>query len=498
MRYRIELKIKMTAYNKLKIAILAIITSQNIHAITIDPIQIQSAPGELLYAEMNFRQADPTAQIQASLATPDDITTLGVVHQPPGHLNFFTRRDGAGNGVITITSSRPLTDAELNIIIKIQEGKATRLQHIKTPLARSTVSNKTRSSTNEKALNPISIVSEKEIALQLPESTQYQIEKQKIVSSQPFEAPLTLKQAAPPRLNTTVSAQANLPQPQTLSTNQVIANKAATDKTTADKITTDKNDTLTTQKNTVSASVKSPQPHTSADPLVRKYAETSAQDVAVKRVIPSKQSADKASEQSTVKPKIQASKPTGQPAHAPQNSQHVVRSNESLWAIASRVATAQNRPINEVMKQIQANNQHAFIQGDINRLRRGAALNLNSNLNAKEKFKASTKTQAKIPQHQSGKAKYRLNQAEMSLVAEREQDSASGSAKKNTEMNQTSNELSLKVMTSREKTVKLQSDVTQLEMGLRHKDHRIQLLNARLAQLQQQLKAQQVEKKPTH
>lgn len=488
----------MTAYNKLKIAILAIIASQNIYAITIDPIQIQSAPGELLYAEMNFRQADPTAQIQASLATPDDITTLGVVHQPPGHLNFFTRRDGAGNGVITITSSRPLTDAELNIIIKIQEGKATRLQHIKTPLARITASNKTRSSTNEKALNPISIVSEKEIALQLPESTQYQIEKQKIVSSQPFEAPLTLQQAAPPRLNTTVSAQANVPQPQALSTNQVIANKAATDKTTADKITTDKKDTLTTQKNTVSASVKSPQPHASADPLVRKYAETSAQDVAVKRVIPSKQSADKALEQNTVKPKIQASKPTGQPAHAPQNSQHVVRSNESLWAIASRVATAQNRPINEVMKQIQANNQHAFIQGDINRLRRGAALNLNSNLDAKEKFKASTKTQAKIPQHQSGKAKYRLNQAEMSLVAEKEQDSASGSAKKNTEMNQTSNELSLKVMTSREKTVKLQSDVTQLEMGLRHKDHRIQLLNARLAQLQQQLKAQQVEKKPTH
>ena len=498
MRYKTELKIKMTAYNKLKIAILAIIASQNIYAITIDPIQIQSAPGELLYAEMNFRQADPTAQIQASLATPDDITTLGVVHQPPGHLNFFTRRDGAGNGVITITSSRPLTEAELNIIIKIQEGKATRLQHIKTPLARSTASNKTRSSTNEKALNPISIVSEKEIALQLPESTQYQIEKQKIVSSQPFEAPLTLQQAAPPRLNTTVSAQANVPQPQTLSTNQVIANKAATDKTTTDKITTDKKDTLTTQKNTVSASVKSPQPHTSADPLVRKYAETSAQDVAFKRVIPSKQSADKALEQSTVKPKIQASKPTGQPAHAPQNNQHVVQSNESLWAIASRVATAQNRPINEVMKQIQANNQHAFIQGDINRLRRGAALNLNSNLGAKEKFKVSTKIQAKIPQHQSGKAKYRLNQAEMSLVAEKEQDSASGSAKNNTEMNQTSNELSLKVMTSREKTVKLQSDVTQLEMGLRHKDHRIQLLNARLAQLQQQLKAQQVEKKPTH
>ena len=86
----------------------------------------------------------------------------------------------------------------------------------------------------------------------------------------------------------------------------------------------------------------------------------------------------------------------------------------------------------------------------------------------------------------------------MSLVAEKEQDSASGSAKKNTEKNQTSNELSLKVMTSRKKTVKLQRNVTQLELALRHKDHRIQLLNTRLAQLQQQLKAQQTEKKPTH
>ena len=65
-----------------------------------------------------------------------------------------------------------------------------------------------------------------------------------------------------------------------------------------------------------------------------------------------------------------------------------------------------------------------------------------------------------------------------------------------TERNQTSKELSLKVMTAREKTVKLQRNVTELELALNQKDHRIQLLNARLAQLQQQLKAQQADKKP--
>ena len=59
----------MTVNNKLKIAILAIIASQNVNAITVDPIQIQSAPGELLYAELNFHDADPNAPIQASLAS---------------------------------------------------------------------------------------------------------------------------------------------------------------------------------------------------------------------------------------------------------------------------------------------------------------------------------------------------------------------------------------------------------------------------------------------
>ncbi len=87
----------------------------------------------------------------------------------------------------------------------------------------------------------------------------------------------------------------------------------------------------------------------------------------------------------------------------------------------------------------------------------------------------------------------------MSLVAEKEQDSSHGSAKKSTEKNQTSNELSLKVMTSREKTVKLQRNVTQLDVALNQKDQRIQLLKMLyLAQLQQQLKAQQTEKEPTH
>ena len=479
----------MTAYKKLKIAILAIIASQNIHAITIDPIQIQSAPGELLYAEMNFRQADPNAPIQASLATVDELLSLGVTHQPPGHLNFFTRRDGSGNGVITITSSRPLTEAELNIIIKIKEGNATRLQHIKTPLQRSTATTQARTQGNEKPLTPISIVSEKEIALQLPESTQYQIKKVAATAHQSFEAPLMVRKTAPPSLNT--SSSAAMP----VSSMTMLATQAVTSK----DIVAVKPNTVTTQQNTVKNQPKASNTMLSADPLAKQYAQAPTQKVAEPKKInsPAQQAATKVKAEASPA----AQKPTphqNATTTTAQTTKHVVQSNESLWAIASRVATEQNRPIGEVMKQIKSNNEHAFIQGDINRLRRGVALNLNTGNPQKEEQKVSVANVTNPSSKQSGKAKYRLNQAEMSLVAEKEQDSASGSAKKNTEKNQTSNELSLKVMTSRKKTVKLQRNVTQLELALRHKDHRIQLLNTRLAQLQQQLKAQQVEKKPTH
>ena len=51
-------------------------------------------------------------------------------------------------------------------------------------------------------------------------------------------------------------------------------------------------------------------------------------------------------------------------------------------------------------------------------------------------------------------------------------------------------------MTAREKTVKLQNNVTQLSSALNQKNNRIQLLNARLAQIQQQLQQQAQARKP--
>ena len=79
----------MTVYNKLKIAILAIFSSQHLYAITLDPLQVQSAPGELLYAEMSFHQADTNSKLEVSLATPEDLMMIGAAHQRRNDCYYF-------------------------------------------------------------------------------------------------------------------------------------------------------------------------------------------------------------------------------------------------------------------------------------------------------------------------------------------------------------------------------------------------------------------------
>lgn len=524
-----ELTIKMTVYNKLKLAILAIVASQNIYAINVDPVQIQSAPGELLYAEMTFRQSDINLPIEVSLASPEDLMSIGASHQPPGHLNFFTRRSNNGTGVITITSSRPMTERELNIIVKIKEGNAARLQHIRTPLQAKTDLLKASLKQNERPLAPVVVVSEKDIALNLPVSSHYSTAASAASNKPPvLEKPLALQRTAPPVLsNISIPKTAFAPAVMTSSPAiqaQAIAPVLKSEAVTAPDIqapvktaaalsdsvktsqatlaspapaaasTTNKPTSTIPANQSASApnkanmqkAVESHSDHqtASSDPLVKKFAEEQARK-STGSANPVKTPAPVTTKASPVKATPNQTQPT-----------YVVQSNESLWGIAARIAEQQQRPVNEVMQQIKKHNEHAFIGGNANRLRKGASLNLNTTHPAPAPIKVSAAPQTERPSKPSGKTKYRLNQAEMSLVAENQHDSGQVSANQNTERNQTSKELSLKVMTAREKTVKLQRNVTELELALNQKDHRIQLLNARLAQLQQQLKAQQADKKP--
>ncbi|MGQ0770984.1 type IV pilus assembly protein FimV [Acinetobacter baumannii] len=454
----------MTAYNKLKIAIFTIMSSPSLYAITLDPIQIQSAPGELLYAEMNFQQADPNTPLQVSLATQDDLNGLGVTHQPPGNLNFYTRQNGQGSGVIVITSSRPIIDPELNIVVKVSEGNATRLQHIKTVLKPSPIK---KAAINESPLSPQFIVNEKDIALNLPESTQYT----------PTETTSTVAE--------TTSNEHNL----NISTGTAPALNSSSPAPVAPF--TEKPSTQTPQPtiatmNTESSAVEK-QPSTSLK------SSGGNQTTTVKKAAQSKTAQQKnvLSKNTPKKQKISTYKgpaPTGK---------YVVQRNESLWSIANRIAAQTKQPVAKVMRDIQTQNRHAFIQGDVNRLRQGSSLNLTTNA-TKASYLKPKSSEAHLAKPSSGRAKYRLQQAEMSIVAENSPNSAHGSARKSTQQSQNNTELAVKVMTTRKKTVTLQRNVTKLNQTLSLKDQRIQLLNARLAELQQQLQAQQQTHKQKH
>ncbi|MCU4563647.1 FimV family protein [Acinetobacter sp. WU_MDCI_Abxc222] len=453
----------MTVYNKLKIAIFTIMSSPSLYAITLDPIQIQSAPGDLLYAEMNFQQADPNATLQVSLATSEDLSTLGVSHQPPGNLNFYTRQNGQGSGVIVITSSRPILDPELNIVVKISEGSATRLQHIKTLIKPSSIK---KTENNESTLSPQFIVNEKDIALNLPESTRYASPTSaSTTNNSNGEHSLNINSGTAPAVNTNSS--------NTLSANS--SNQVAQQVTTA----TAPNQTV------IENQIKPTPPKTDTNDSPK---------TPIKNLISQKKSPSK-------KPLNQnpAKKQSLSSYKGPATSgKYVVQRNESLWSIANRIAAQTKQPVAKVMHDIQTQNRHAFIQGDVNRLRQGIALNLAHTPTAKPQQNKSKTDITHTAKSTSGKAKYRLQQAEMSIVAENSQNSSHGSAKKSTQQSQNNTELAVKVMTTREKTVTLQRNVTKLNQTLRLKDQRIQLLNARLAELQQQLQAQQQAHKQKH
>ncbi len=451
--------IEMTVYNKLKIAIFTIMSSPSLYAITLDPIQIQSAPGDLLYAEMNFQQADPNATLQVSLATPEDLSALGVTHQPPGNLNFYTRQNGQGSGVIVITSSRPVIDPELNIVVKISEGSATRLQHIKTVIKPSSIK---KTENNENTLSPQFIVNEKDIALNLPESTRY---------ASPTSASTTNNSNGEHSLNINVGTA---PAINTNSSNTLSANSSTQ---------------LTQQVTTATTPDQTEIKPTSAKTPTNNSPKTPVKNLtAQKKSVPQKAlNQNPAKKQSLSSYKGPAS-----------SGKYVVQRNESLWSIANRIAAKTKQPVAKVMHDIQTQNRHAFIQGDVNRLRQGIALNLAHSPAAKPQQNKSKTDIAHTAKSTSGKAKYRLQQAEMSIVAENSQNSTHGSAKKSTQQSQNNTELAVKVMTTREKTVTLQRNVTKLNQTLRLKDQRIQLLNARLAELQQQLQAQQQTHKQKH
>lgn len=516
--------------NRLTFALLAAMAVQNTHAISLQPIDVLSSPGELLYAEIRFTGANTSESINVSAASTADLASLGISENlSTEHLNFYSRSNNYGDGVITITSNRPLTEQELNVVIKINQGNSTRLQHVRTPL-KATLT-KEQIANNERSLVP-TVVSEKDFDLNLAEATG-------ATSTQAeTKAPETKKSTVTPPVVSV--AQAN--KPTTAQAQPVEETKATTKPTTAqaqpvaqpkvnDKPTTTQaqsvaeskasNKPTTVQAKPVTEPKTNTQPATqptlaqASANVLNEQAEYKSDYLIIQRTITlpngQKVSADSLRTQ-PLEPVQQAQQPTQtqlEVAQQPTQRQHVVQKNDNLWSIAQAIAVQTSQPIGQVMKQIHRDNPTAFTRGDISRLRQGVTLNIVVAPSTEIANDAKPASKAKTPAQQTAKpankptakpvnkpqtaqtqpAKPKTSQAQLSIVADSKQDSAHGSAKAGNGKNTSSANLNKKVMQAREQTVNTQRNVSNLVGDLKAKEQKLKIINARLAQLQQQLES---------
>ena len=102
------------------------------HALTLDPVNIDSSRGEPLYAEIPFRQAQSKKSINVSIAQPFESGEVAVLNEAEyAHYNFYVRQNADGNGVIVITSSRAINSNVIDLTLKIEDAGQTRIQQVR-------------------------------------------------------------------------------------------------------------------------------------------------------------------------------------------------------------------------------------------------------------------------------------------------------------------------------------------------------------------------------
>lgn len=184
---------------------------------------------------------------------------------------------------------------------------------------------------------------------------------------------------------------------------------------------------------------------------------------------------------------------------------YVVKANDSLWKIASGLQGTLNKPTGQIMKQIRQLNETAFKRGDPNQLKQGAQLVLpKADKPAQDLVTQRTAPPAPLPPKplvpkpiapppttpivRSG----RLPQAEMTLIAPTGTGIAQGNSLttgRRTGVQPLSRDLATRVGQARQKTVALRREVLELDAQVAVNDQKIALQNAKLAELEQRLKA---------
>ena len=491
------------------------------HALILDPVNIDSSRGEPLYAEIPFRQAQSKKSINVSIAQPFESGEVAVLNEAEyAHYNFYVRQNADGNGVIVITSSRAINSNVIDLTLKIEDAGQTRIQQVRGSLPSRI--DRLKSSLNETVLKPRYVTNDHDLKLNLPEVSNLPEENQLRVAN--VAPPIMQKQTVPVPVKSSVKsiglATSNNATPPVVSAPTQQVARQTTSSTAATKHNTEvsqhqtppqKATTKSNNTNTVAPSPKGElninvtrrdanQPVPKAEPL--KTVSPVAQQSSAKVTASSKTAtqrnpvAEKAKVKATSVKKVQKQIP---PRNTSAQEKHKVQANESLWGIANQIAKQESVPIQQVMKQIQEHNKHAFINGNPNQLKQGAILSLDYQYQATtpkpkattlstppKKPEATTATTASPPAKKAEKQ----SQAHMSIVAGDSKGTTQGSKAKGINK-KVANELTVRVRQARQSALGLQNNVRQLDRDLVAKENRIALLNARLAELEQQLKKRQ-------
>ncbi|MCJ8146318.1 hypothetical protein MKI79_05300 [Acinetobacter sp. A3.8] len=513
---------------------LTILTPVISHALTLDPVNIDSSRGEPLYAEIPFREAQSTTPLKISIAQPFELGQVAVLDEAKyAHYNFYVRQNQQGQGVIIITSTRPINGDIIDLTLKIEDSGQTRMQIIRASLPSRI--DRLKNSLNETPLKPRYVTNDQDLKLSLPEVLPIKNENQ-----------LKINTSIPPMMQKKATVQvANItPSPVTPSSVNATSQLAVKPQTTkqqdsqATKIATPNPPIIVSKNQSIQAqsvkedftSIPSPQGEVNINVSRRSAVQVTSKPETIyptpqtmANIQPStkQQPIAKATPRTKVdaksnKPKPIESKPVikAQPKQKIQNivktqkpntpinpsnstakEKHKVQANESLWGIANQISKQENIPISQIMEQIQENNKHAFINGKANQLKQGAILKLAYEYQAaKPKQKvdvpkplASANQIAKNQQNNAPSQAEKQSQAHMSIVAGDSKGATQGSKAKGTDK-KVSNELTVQVKQQRITAVGLQNNVRKLDRELVVKENRIALLNARLAELEQQLK----------
>lgn len=450
-----------------------------VYAISFDPVRIDSSQGEPLYAEISFHNAQSKSPVNVSIAQPFEYGQAAAFDPNKySYLNFYVRQSQDGNGIIIITSSRIISEPSLDIALKIKDNDDTEIQQIRQVLP--TRIDRLKASLQDQPLQPYIVNNDQDIKLDLPESSV-------VGPTNPGEQFLMVNHDKPPQLDTTPSSVAVK--------NTVFLNTSAITAQT----------TSTPAKNTAS----SPAPQQST--ALQQNSANPQNSAPIKVVTPMQEiakvekpiTAQQPSQTLEQKPSAPlTTKDSNTEATTQEDRAHTVKSDETLWGIANLIAAQDNLSTQQVMQALKQANPHAFIRGNINLLKQGTILDIPAHFQALGQTKNSAVTRYK-PQSIIRKAVLsestaaRNSQNHLSIVSSDQKGTLQGTQSKGRNADtKMQNELTLQLTQIRLSSLILQDSVRRLDQTLRSKAERINILNARLAELAEQLKQRQIVSKP--